>query len=516
MLAAKASSIVLPVSAKQHTKMTNSILSAIKQHAASTPEATAVIGSHTSLKYRELQSQINLFSKTLDASCLGLLMDNSPAWLVADLVCLQQGITCVPLPPFFSKSQLKNAINNANIDCILCDDLSTIAPLLDTEYQQSELTVAGQTLQLIKLAKPVNESLKGVAKVTYTSGTSGTSKGVCLSSQAIEMAVTSLCQASESDRDTVTLALLPLAVLLENIGAAYTPLVVGGRCILLNMRDIGIHGAANIDSHKLNQCIHQYRPSILILMPQMLRVLLESTHGSEIPSSLKFIAIGGAPVSKALLQRARNIGLPVFQGYGLSEASSVVSLNTANANRVGSVGKVLPHATIKFSQDNEILVRGSCYIGYLEGEHHEHDDWLATGDLGYIDSDGFLFISGRKKSIFITALGRNVAPEWVEGELQNNSVIAQSAVFGEGKPYNVAIIVPRLLGGKIPDQRDLETAVLIANEQLPEYARIKHYHVSDAPFSLDNGHYTATGRPRRESIASAYANEINNLYIENT
>ncbi|MDQ7010249.1 MAG: AMP-binding protein, partial [Mariprofundaceae bacterium] len=178
--------------------------------------------------------------------------------------------------------------------------------------------------------------------------------------------------------------------------------------------------------------------------------------------------------------------------------------------RPGSVGKVLPHVKLSFAEDGEIIIHGHLFSGYLgDGELKEKDTW-ATGDIGYLDNDAFLHLSGRKKHIFITAFGRNVSPEWVEGELTTEACIAQACVFGEARPFNVAVVVPR------PDCDDeaLRRAIHAANARLPDYARVQQWLVADEPFSLANGMWTGTSRPRREQIWKVYGERLESLYPE--
>jgi long-subunit acyl-CoA synthetase (AMP-forming) len=127
-----------------------------------------------------------------------------------------------------------------------------------------------------------------------------------------------------------------------------------------------------------------------------------------------------------------------------------------------------------------------------------------------LDEQGFLHVTGRKKNMFITAFGRNVAPEWVEGELGLHPAIAQAAVFGEGRPWNIAVIVPR--GGPAPDT--MEQAIAEANAQLPDYARVRGWLRADAPFTPENGQLTMNGRLRREAIRDVYGERIDQLYRE--
>jgi long-subunit acyl-CoA synthetase (AMP-forming) len=154
----------------------------------------------------------------------------------------------------------------------------------------------------------------------------------------------------------------------------------------------------------------------------------------------------------------------------------------------------------------EIHVAGPAIGGYVGGEHVPQK--LATGDLGHVDAEGFVHISGRRKNMFITSFGRNVSPEWVEAELCDEPALAQAAVFGESRPWNVAVIVPA------PGSTRLEigAAVEAANRRLPDYARVGDYLLADAPFTPGNGQLTANGRIRRAAIWQRYRERVDARY----
>lgn len=486
------------------------LIDSLQKRATEQPDSIAIIGESASLNYIQLMSEIELLASHLNGSCLGILMDNSPAWAIADLAALKLDITCVPLPHFFSNQQLLHSMNDAGIDIILTDQPALIQDLCKTRHSQV-LTVAGQALYLFRLS---NESRLpadvNISKITYTSGTTGTPKGVCLSGKAIAQIVESLITVTSASPKDVALSLLPLSTLLENIGGVYVPLLSGGCCTLVSLKSIGMRGASGLDIPVLLSAINQYQPSSMILIPQMLQVLTQAVmQGFDLTSSLRFIAVGGAPVSKTVMKQAINSGIPVYEGYGLSEMASVVCLNYPNQQRPGSVGRPLPHVQIRFTEDHEILVSGSMFTCYL-GEDIHDKEFHATGDTGYMDDDGYLYLTGRKKNIFITSFGRNVSPEWVETELLTNPLIRQAVVFGEAMPYNIAIIT----ADSMASSESISNAVSECNKTLPDYAQITKYLVSDEPFSINNGQLTGSGRVRRAEVLRCYKEAIQSLYEE--
>ncbi len=301
---------------------------------------------------------------------------------------------------------------------------------------------------------------------------------------------------------------LPLSTLLENLAGVYVPLLAGAACHLLPLAAVGLSGSSGLDVQKMLGVLIKYHATTTILTPQLLHAAVAAIEaGHPKPAQLRFCAIGGASVSERLLLRAEKLGIPVFEGYGLSECASVVSLNTETCRRIGSVGKPLPHISLKFNEDGEILVAGATLLGYTGCE--PVPEFWPTGDIGHLDDDGFLHLSGRKKNIFITSFGRNVSPEWVERELTLHPAIAQAAVFGEARPWNVAVIVPR------GDASAVDQAIAEANHVLPDYAQVKNWLPAKAPFLPQNGQLTANGRLKREAIWAQYQTAIEQLYYNN-
>jgi long-subunit acyl-CoA synthetase (AMP-forming) len=489
-------------------------------HSAARPAAIALSDGRFALTYADLERTIHDAAghlKGAGAKTLGLALDNTPLWAILDLAAIHAGMTVVPLPGFFSPSQLAHAIRDSGAGLILAG-MPEYCGLLESAGLKiagvGERELCGQKFWEIRLAGPANAAVPcGTAKVTYTSGTTGQPKGVCLGLAAMEDVAQSLCKASLANPDDRHLCLLPLATLLENIGGIYAPLLAGACSFVLPLQRVGLRGAAALDVAQMLGAMHECRASSVILVPQMLHGLVAALgRGAVRPASLRFAAVGGAPVSLRLLEQAGQLGLPVYEGYGLSECASVVTVNTPLANRPGSVGRLLPHARLGFSADGEIRVAGSVFSGYLGLEEKpDSDGFWPTGDTGYLDADGYLYLTGRKKNMFITSFGRNVAPEWVERELTIQPAIAQAAVFGEARPWNAAVIVPRALPGTDVNAAVAE-AVAAANKLLPDYAQVAKWALAGEPFTPQNGMLTGNGRLCRGEILGRYESRINDLY----
>jgi len=411
---------------------------------------------------------------------LGLIADNGPDWVAADLAAQKAGVVLVPLPAFFTDTQRAHASDASGMDGVLGAPL----PGYDAAGEIEGLPFYRREPQPIELPP-------GTSKITFTSGTTGTPKGVPLSSAQQWAVARALAAVTRHLGLRRHLCLLPLSVLLENVGGVYAPLAAGMEFCVPPLREVGLHGSSSFDARACLAAIRRWQADSVILLPQMLAAMCAALeHGAAAPRSLKFAAVGGAKLSAVLLLRARALGLPVYEGYGLSECASVVALNVPGADRPGSVGRPLAHAQLRVVQ-GEILVKTT-------------DDWLGTGDLGRLDADGFLHIEGRRKHVLITSFGRNVSPEWPEAELLAGPAIAQAAVFGEARARLCALIVP----APGAPQAAVDAQVQAANARLPDYAQIAAWLRADAPFTPQNGFATPNGRARRDALWQAYATRL--------
>lgn len=427
---------------------------------------------------------------------LATLLDNSAAWVVVDRACVRASIVHVPLPGFFTSEQIGHALRVAGVDALLTETGSSAGT--------DDFFVAERALRLSRYLPNAGALPVGTSKITFTSGTTGTPKGVCLGEPAMQRVVEGLCERLRPLAITRHLCALPFAVLLENIAGLLAPLAAEATCIVRPLGELGLGGSSRFDPAAFDRAVRAYGPHSLVLLPQMLRAwaLWLAASKQRAPASLRFVAVGGAAVGPKLIATARAAGLPAYEGYGLSEAASVQTLNVPGADRPGSVGLPLPHARVRIAENGEVEVAGSLFLGYVGERVVPAGTWLATGDIGTIDDDGYLHLQGRSKHVLITAYGRNVSPEWVETVLREDAAVLQAAVFGDGEPHLWAVLWPMDLR---VDDTALERAVAAANAALPDYARIGHWVRAAAPFSFESGLATPNGRPRRDAIARVHA-----------
>lgn len=477
------------------------ILTALRENARRWPRRAALVGEQGEVTFAELTDRVDAMAASIErcgGQVIGLAADNGCEWIIADLAALQNGSTLVPVPPWFSASQLSHLFEQSGMDMLLSD---TRTRLSLPQAEDEESLEDAETGLLVQRRAPLGKPPVNTAKITFTSGSTGSPKGVCLSAATIDTVVDRLSGSIAALNIEKHLCVTPLAMLLENIAGVYVPLTLGATVCSPSLNELGLYGSSRLDTSAFLSMIEATRAESLILQPELLRALTASMRKRKRPfRSLKFVAVGGARVPEADIEDAIDLGIPAYQGYGLSECASVVALNAPGASRSGSVGLPLPGIDIEIGEDGEILVWGQSMQGYLSGARIDREP-VATGDLGCIDDDGYLYVTGRRKNVFITSFGRNVSPEWPESELQRQPAIAQVCVFGEGQPINTAVICPT---SPLCLRFEIEEAIHAANRELPDYARVSAWIQAEEPFSAANGLLTATGKPRREAVEGRY------------
>lgn len=450
-------------------------------------------------------------------SVVGLLADNSPDWIVIDLALQAAGMILVPLPGFFSQEQTLHAIQASAMQSLFCTDSRIATRLGFSEPGFTETMCATGIVPLHSrsgsAARATASPNPAISKITFTSGTTGTPKAVLLSSEQQLATARALAGATAGLGIRRHLCLLPLSVLLENVAGLYTALMTGAACVCPALDEVGMSGASSFDARRCLNAIAAHRADSLILLPQMLHALVAMLTGDRTRRvelhSLKFVAVGGAKTPVSLIRRARELGLPVYEGYGLSECTSVVCLNLPGADRIGSVGRPLAGVALRLANDGEVEVSGRGFAGYLGTQGRHADEWLASGDLGTCDAQGYLSITGRKKNTLITGFGRNVSPEWPESLLAGCPAIGQAVVFGDAAPFLVAVLVP---AAPEIDDTALQEQVDTINTQLPDYARIGGWVRASAALTDRNGLATVNGRIRRDAVLAHFAPMLDALY----
>lgn len=487
----------------------NTLVENIYQHARQEPDRQALVGDHSLYSYQSLIDAAQTLAEKITSnniSTLALIADNSPEWIIIDLACQIAECCFIPLPVFFTPAQIQHSLEQAGVDTLLIGQGIPLASDFNQLPEINNFATGFKTLRL-PVTKHTNKP-EHTHKITFTSGSTGQAKGVCLSNQQ-QLAVADSLVSTITIEQPRHLCVLPLPTLLENIAGVYSPLTSGGSIYIPSLTTLGFSGSSRVDANKLLACIDHYQPETMILIPQLLDLLIVSImQGWLPPGDLKMIAVGGSRVAASAIQQARNLGLPVYEGYGLSECASVVSLNTPEHDQPGSAGQLLPHLNIQINK-GEITIIGNSFLGYLNEPDSWYADSVATGDLGHVDDNGFLQLQGRKKNVLISSFGRNINPEWVESEILAHPLIQQCIVAGDAKPYCSALIYA--------DNQHLSDAEIQhwldqVNQSLPDYAQVKAWLRLEQPLTSTSHLLTENGRPRRQAINDHFSSTIEQLY----
>jgi long-chain acyl-CoA synthetase len=448
--------------------------------------------------------------------------------------------------------------------------------------------------QLSEISHPISEQERGeierciaaiestdLITIIYTSGTTGVPKGVMLTQANVLYDTYYGLQKLEAlSMDETFLSFLPLSHVLERTAGYYAPLMAGCRVafcessekVVENMQEV--HPTVMVSVPRLFEKIyarvyedvHQMHPlqrNIFHKSIEIGRKYIELRYINPGPKgllgikyrlfdrlvfrkirkrfggSLRYFISGGAPLDKVVNEFMWVIGIPTFEGYGLTETSPAVTLNSPWKVRYGSVGTPLPGTEVKLAEDNELLVRGPQVMrGYYNAPEETaqviQDGWLHTGDIARIDEDGYVYIVDRKKEIIITSGGKNIAPQPLENELRMDKYISQAFVYGDRKPYLVALLTPNLerliqMGrDEGLDYLDVEELVVnqtvhkryaervrLLNEKQPSYQTIKKFILLPRDFSVEGEELTPTLKLKRKVIYSKYQDRIERLYLHN-
>jgi long-chain acyl-CoA synthetase len=223
---------------------------------------------------------------------------------------------------------------------------------------------------------------------------------------------------------------------------------------------------------------------------------------------------GAAPVAKEMLEFFYACGVLILEGYGATETSAVVTVNTVDDFRFGTVGRALPRTEIKIGDENEILAKGpQIFRGYRNREEDtreslDDDGWFHTGDLGELDDDGFLKITGRMKEIIVTSSGKNITPANIENRLSDHPKIEHAVVFGDDRPYLVALLVP---DGEL-EESEAQKAIDEANQEFAKIEQIKKFAIADRELSQEEGELTPTMKVKRDQVYENFCEQIDSLY----
>jgi long-chain acyl-CoA synthetase len=376
-----------------------------------------------------------------------------------------------------------------------------------------------------------------LATILYTSGTTGEPKGVMLSHRNLVSNAIGALAACRVQPGDVRLTWLPLSHIFARTCDLYSWIAAGAELALAESRESILANCA------------QVRPTLMNGVPYFfdkLRRLLLETPGADTPGKLqeilggrmRFLCSGGAALPDHVAEFFRERGMLLVQGYGLTESSPVITFSTESEYKIGTVGRALEGVEVRIADDGEILARGpNIMLGYWNKPRDTaevlHDGWLATGDLGELDDEGYLKITGRKKELIVTAAGKNIAPVYLESLLTEDPLIAQAVVIGDGRNYLTALVVPNFdalkhelaqhgLTFTYPLEwlehdgvRELYAARVAKRlASLSPSEQVRKFTLLERPFTPESGELTPTLKLRRGIILERNAALIEKMYTE--
>jgi len=529
-----------------------------------------------------------------------ILSETRPEWVMIDIANLCLGGITVPVYTTFVPEQIKYIIDNSDAKVVVFSnqeiwqkmeavksELTKVVHYITFESEAPEgILTLDEILEKGKKTAQENPDLfekmalgskpDDTASIIYTSGTTGLPKGVMLTHSNFISNVKAVANILEiSDKDTV-LSFLPLSHVFERM-ATFTYLYVGA----------SICYAESMETVPQNWL--EIRPTIMTAPPRLFEKLYSKVLDSALSSSplkrkiffwavkvgkkysrkklskqpasgwlqfkrnlahklvfskiiektggrFRFFISGSAPLSKDIAEFFHAIGLLVLEGYGLTETSPAITVNTFENLKFGAVGKPIPEVEVKIAEDGEILTRGPHIMkGYYKMEEETKEalegGWFHTGDIGYLDEDGFLVITDRKKDIIVTAGGKNVAPQPIENLLKMNPYILNAMVIGDKRKFISALVVPELekleeyaksSGIPYESPSDLTKKEEVLNFMLAEvdrstpnlasFEKIKKIALLDREFEIEKGEMTPTLKVKRNIVEEKYKDLIDSFY----
>lgn len=494
---------------------------------------------------------------------IAILSENRVEWPIADLATLSAGAIDVPMHAPLSMAQVRYQLEHSGAVGVFASGPDQAAKVRESIGESPRLRwivtfdrIRSRDLRPLRVlswnglialgARSPGPALEArrreavisrddLATIIYTSGTTGPPKGVMLTNGNLLSNAESGVAIAETTTDDVLLSWLPYSHIYARTCDLVIPSLSGATLCL----------AESIDTLTTN--LAEIRPSCMSAVPRFYEKVwsgLAALPAESRPAAMRSIfgprvrhfSSGGAPLPKHVAVGFHEAGLTLMEGYGLTETSPIISFNTPGACRVGSVGRAIPGVEIRIADDGEILTKGPHVMrGYWRDPDATGsvivDGWFHTGDLGRIDDEGFLFITGRKKDLIVTSGGKNVAPSEIERLLVSDPLIEQAVVCGDGKPFITALIVPDFaalankaseLGCAIETDGELivspqlrvvfATRIETLMREVSNPERVKAFLLLARPFRIDEDEVTATLKVRRAHLLRKFADRLDALY----
>ncbi len=530
---------------------------------------------------------------------VAILAENRPEWQIADFAILLSGAATVPIYATLTGEQISFLLRHSGARTAFVSTAEQLAKLRSIQQQTAIESVllmdapaegCGSANEVVSMAEAMTggpaervaelDALRekiqpeDLATLIYTSGTTGVPKGAMLTHGNIASNLSvSLDEFTLEAGDDLAVSFLPLshitarhvdfAELYRGVTIAYCPYLEDMPRIMREMKPTffvavprvyekiyngvlqGVskgfkkeiyRWAMSVGWAHMNQIVAGKRPKRLVW--KLANAIFFSKVLKAMGGRVHTFISGGAPLGRELAEWYAQIGLVIHEGYGLTETSPVIAVNSPRARKLGTVGKPLPNVQVHIAGDGELLVRGpSVFKGYWNMPEETaaafEEDWFKTGDIAMMDTDGFLTITDRKKDLIKTSGGKFLAPQPIENSLKTNALVAEAAVIGERRNYPSVVIIPAFtaleawaaqngivyanraeLTASPKVQALYEEIVAQVNENLARFERMKKVFVAPAELSIENGTLTPTLKLRRRNVETLYKAQLDRMYAE--
>jgi long-chain acyl-CoA synthetase len=529
---------------------------------------------------------------------VAILSENRPEWSIADFAILLLGAVTVPVYSTLTPDQTAYTLRDSGataifvstasqlqkVQTILCqaqiqkiivmdqvevpNDLAATCMLMDRFTSQGPLALDPEIESTARSIQPDD-----LATIIYTSGTTGTSKGAMLTHGNMASNIACSLLGFDIHPGQSSVSFLPLShvtarhvdftLLYHGVTLAYCPFMERLPETLLEIRPTlcvsvprvyeKVHAKTETTARGFpKRDIYEWALSVgRAHKPQILAGETPTSISWKLSNKLVFSKIragmggnvetfisGGAPLGRELADWFATVGIRIHEGYGLTETSPVIAVNTPVHHRIGTVGRILPNLEFRIAEDGEILVRGpSVFKGYWnrpeETESAFENGWFKTGDIGHIDADGYLSVTDRKKELIKTSGGKFIAPQPIENSLKLNPLVGSAVVVGDKRKFACVLISPNFaaledwagsndisfttraeLVAHEKVQSVYEKIVEAANENLARFEKLKRVILLPDEFTPDNGALTPTMKLRRRIVEDRYRNQIDEVYAE--
>lgn len=528
---------------------------------------------------------------------VAIMLRNCPEWIMFDIAAMACGLVTVPLYTNDRANNVAYVIKDAGVKILLIQnqrqwrELSKITSITETlhrvisvESPESE-NYSSQIVGLEQWSSDGNETAlfsidkvkqNDLATIVYTSGTTGKPKGVMLSHKNILVNAYAALQCGEFYPDDVFLSFLPLSHTLERTGGCFLPMMANSKvCYARSVQQLAediqaVRPTAFISVPRIYEMIYakvlaslqqesffkkiifklaqkvgwrqfQYKTNargwhVSLLLWPMLDRLVADRIKQRLGGRLRYAIAGGAALNKRIAKFFISLGIPVYQGYGMTESSPVISVGRQEDNDPFSIGKPLPGIEVKITNNGELCTKSDCVMqGYFNNQEAtdaviDEEGWLHTGDLASLSEEGYLYITGRIKDIIVLASAEKVPPQDMETTICADPLFDQAMIIGEGKPFLSALLVLnevewKALADKLNlDRKDPDILhnsgahkLIIKRlskclREFPGYAQVRRVSLYLEPWSIENGLLTPTLKTKRPQLLMTFAKDIESMY----